>query len=69
MRKKSPRGVLALLRGSPYYPSTIRRFARCGLAERPFCAFCYVAGTILFDTVYDLNDQQSHDPEKQEGRC
>jgi hypothetical protein len=40
MRKKSASGVLASLRGSPYRTSTIRPFARCGLAGRPFCASC-----------------------------
>ena len=40
MRKKSASGVLASLRGSPYRTSTIRLFARCGLAGRPFCASC-----------------------------
>jgi len=28
------------LRGSPYGTSTIRLFACCGLAGRPFCASC-----------------------------
>ncbi|OYT23706.1 MAG: hypothetical protein CCU27_07945 [Nitrospira sp. UW-LDO-02] len=28
------------LRGSPYGPSTIRLFARCGLAGQPFYAAC-----------------------------
>ncbi|MCC2641464.1 MAG: hypothetical protein K0S45_1877 [Nitrospira sp.] len=32
MWKKSASGVLASLRGSPYAQSTIRLFARCGLA-------------------------------------
>ena len=40
MRKKSASGVLASLRGSPYGTSTIRVFARCGLAGRSFCASC-----------------------------
>jgi len=40
MRKKSASGVLASLSGSPYGKSTIRHFARCGLAGRPFCASC-----------------------------
>ncbi|HAP39410.1 MAG TPA: hypothetical protein DCQ94_06595 [Nitrospira sp.] len=40
MRKKSASGVLASLSGSPYRKSTIRPFARCGLAGRPFCASC-----------------------------
>ncbi|HAP38570.1 MAG TPA: hypothetical protein DCQ94_02315 [Nitrospira sp.] len=35
-RKKSASGVLAALRGSPYGVSTIRLFACCGLAGRPF---------------------------------
>jgi len=42
MRKKSASGVLASLSGSPYRKSTIRPFARCGLAGRPFCASCSV---------------------------
>ncbi|MBA5875927.1 MAG: hypothetical protein GDA66_15440 [Nitrospira sp. CR1.2] len=33
-----PRGVN--LSGSPYRKSTIRPFAYCGLAGRPFCASC-----------------------------
>ncbi|TXG85191.1 MAG: hypothetical protein E6R14_04610 [Thermomicrobiales bacterium] len=40
MRKQSASGVLASLRGSPYSSSTIRFFARCGLAGRQFCASC-----------------------------
>jgi len=40
MRKKSASGVLASIRGSPYGASTIRLFACCGLAGRPFCASC-----------------------------
>jgi len=42
MRKKSASGVLASLSGSPYRKSTIRLFACCGLAGRPFCASCSV---------------------------
>ena len=33
------------LRGSPYGTSTIRLFARCGLAGRPFCASCSYSDT------------------------
>jgi len=40
MRKKSAGGVLASRSDSPYCTSTIRPFARCGLAGRPFCASC-----------------------------
>jgi len=40
MRKKSASGVLAALRSSPYSASTIRLFAGCGLAGRPFFASC-----------------------------
>jgi hypothetical protein len=36
MLKKSPSFVLASLRGSTYAKSTLRFFARCGLAGRPF---------------------------------
>ena len=38
--KKSASGVLAPHSGSPYGTSTIRRFARCGLAGRPFGTAC-----------------------------
>ncbi len=40
MRKKSASVVLASFRSSPYGTSTVRFFARCGLAGRPCCASC-----------------------------
>jgi len=40
MRKKSASGVLAALKSSPYRASSLRLFACCGLAGRPFCATC-----------------------------
>ena len=47
MRKKSASGVLASLKGSPYGTSTIRLFARCGLAAHP-------AGDADTDTAHEL---------------
>jgi len=42
MLKKFASVVLASLRGSTYRSVRPRLFARCGLAERPFWAFCVV---------------------------
>ncbi|HAN91392.1 MAG TPA: hypothetical protein DCQ33_04850 [Nitrospira sp.] len=46
MRKKSASGVLASFSASPYCTGTIRRFTRCGLAGRTFCASWELAVTM-----------------------